>query len=65
MTCPTPRKVAHVEHGSAMRHMRELQHGRWGRDLNVYRCICGSFHVGHDVRRLTYRIRQARKAGRA
>jgi hypothetical protein len=55
--CPTPRKHAHVDRETAVRHMRGHQHGGMGRDLNVYRCRCGAWHVGHSKFALTRRIR--------
>lgn len=58
--CPTPGKRRHRSQEEALQHIRSLYTaGRGNPDYRPYRCACGAWHVGHDVRSLTHRIRLA------
>lgn len=45
--CPTPRKVAHPTQAAAKKHQGSL-YAKEGKVamVHVYRCRCGSWHVG-------------------
>lgn len=55
--CPTPDKRGYKSPSIAQRHMWQLltkgtaKRRDWQR-LNVYRCRCGLFHVGHSHTRV-------------
>lgn len=64
--CPTPGKVKHATKKAAWCHVNDLRKAKHASvDLKPYRCVCGSFHVGHSQASLTFRIRQARRRGTA
>jgi hypothetical protein len=51
-TCPTS-KIRHGRRRQAELHMYRLFSSTKVKDkmtLHVYRCVCGSFHVGHDAK---------------
>ena len=56
--CPTPAKVGHPNYDAAVRHMAFIRRAHRARDLNVYPCSCGAWHVGHSRVLLTKRIRR-------
>jgi hypothetical protein len=59
-SCPHPEKVAHATEAQALRHRNSLRFGAGGSpDLEVYRCRCGAWHVGHSRVRLNARIKVA------
>ncbi|MGH1563054.1 hypothetical protein [Mumia sp. DW29H23] len=58
--CPTPTKRRHRSKDAALAQITSLySHGRGNPDLNAYRCVCGSWHVGHSSWLLRKRIRRA------
>lgn len=56
--CPTPSKRCHELRAEAEKHRVALLR-KGGRDLDTYRCKCGSWHVGHSTALLGKRIRRA------
>lgn len=48
MTCPHPEKYKHVSAAAALAARDSLERER-GIDLGLrpYRCVCGSWHLGH------------------
>jgi hypothetical protein len=47
--CPTPRKIAHPSKAAAKKHPGGLwaKEGRAGAaSMQVYKCVCGAYHVG-------------------
>lgn len=66
--CPTPDKRRYQSKGKAIRVLRGMyQTGNGEADLQVYRCRCGVWHIGHRgqdygrtkvaLKALTYRRR--------
>lgn len=63
-TCPRPEKIRHATKQAALAAIRSLNKaGRGNPDMTAYRCVCGSWHIGHDLAKFTYRIRRAVRAG--
>lgn len=61
--CPTPGKLAHETREAALTHRQKLATLKRGApDLQVYRCQCGAYHVGHSQASLRNRIRRALNA---
>jgi hypothetical protein len=60
--CPSPHKIRHRSRGAAWTALDSLRRSRQGLvspDLLPYRCVCGAWHIGHDVDALAQRIRTA------
>jgi hypothetical protein len=58
--CPTPKKYRHASKAAAQRALESLADSRpLGPDWNVYRCVCGVWHVGHKRGSLQQRIKDA------
>jgi hypothetical protein len=62
--CPHPHKVKHATRGAALAHIRSLYAaGKGNPDMTPYLCVCGWWHVGHDLESFRRRIRRATRAG--
>lgn len=63
--CPACGKCAHPSAASANAHKVILERTRGASRLHVYRCKSGgSWHVGHDAKRLKRDLNNALRAGR-
>jgi maleate cis-trans isomerase len=62
--CPTPAKRCHASESAAWAEARATQARDASHDVLPYRCVCGSWHVGHNKQSLTRRIRRATRRGR-
>lgn len=64
-TCPTPTKIPHATKADALKTLRAMYRtGNGNPDLHAYRCACGAWHLGHDVRHFGKRIKAALRGGR-
>jgi hypothetical protein len=47
--CPTPRKIRHETHESALKQRDDIdrREGQIDKTLKPYHCICGGWHIGH------------------
>lgn len=46
--CPHPQKHAHVSCAAALVHLEHMDRaGKADLTLHPYRCVCGSWHLGH------------------
>jgi hypothetical protein len=58
--CPRPEKVRYPDKAAAKQAIRELYaKGRGNPDLMAYPCVCGAWHVGHNLTRFKQRIRRS------
>lgn len=58
--CPTPKKHHHATKGAALKALDELSKAKpLGPDWNVYKCVCGVWHIGHRRGSLQQRIKAA------
>jgi hypothetical protein len=63
--CPTPTKRGYSTQREARGQWHALMRHGASKDLTVYQCRCGNWHVGHSWFALRRRIRAARKVGQA
>lgn len=58
--CPTPKKHRHASKGAAQTALERLGDTTpLGQDWNVYKCVCGVWHIGHRRGSLQQRIKNA------
>lgn len=64
-TCPHPQKIKYPSKAAAKAALRDMyRHGRGNPDLGAYQCG-DHFHLGHDIRHFTQRIRRALSNGKS
>lgn len=64
MTCRWPHKQRHQSRGAAYAAIKALERdGKGNPDYTPYLCE-GHWHIGHDVRHFTRRIRRALRRSR-
>lgn len=58
--CPTPKKHRHASKQAALKALEVLGEAKpLGPDWNVYKCVCGVWHIGHRRGSLQQRIKDA------
>lgn len=58
--CPTPKKHRHANKAAALTALQRPSETKpLGPDWNVYRCVCGVWHIGHKRGSLQQRIQDA------
>lgn len=58
--CPTPQKNRHATKAAALKALDALAASKpLGPDWNVYKCVCGVWHIGHRRGSLNQRIKNA------
>lgn len=62
--CPRPEKHRHPTRDAAQAAIVSLYRaGKGNPDLVAYQCVCGAWHVGHNLAHFRKRIRRALAAG--